>query len=78
MKMESVPFLLPENREPIHRSRTVSYTHLDVYKRQQHAWMDRPEEKVENSIHLKTISRNFRGYLLSLEEKKKEAEWNNY
>ena len=40
--------------------------------------MDRPEEKVENSIHLKTISRNFRGYLLSLEEKKKEVEWNNY
>ena len=37
--------------------------------------MDRPEEKVENSIHLKTISRNFRGYLLSLEEKKKEVEW---
>ena len=47
-------------------------------KNKQHAWMDRPEEKVENSIHLKTISRNFRGYLLSLEEKKKEAEWNNY
>ena len=44
-------------------------------KNKQHAWMDRPEEKVENSIHLKTISRNFRGYLLSLEEKKKEAEW---
>ena len=44
-------------------------------KNKQHAWMDRPEEKVENSNHLKTISRNFRGYLLSLEEKKKEAEW---
>ena len=44
-------------------------------KNKQHAWMDRPEEKVENSIHLKNISRNFRGYLLSLEEKKKEAEW---
>ena len=47
-------------------------------KNKQHAWMDRPEEKVENSIHLKTISSNFRGYLLSLEEQKKEAEWNNY
>ena len=41
-------------------------------KNKQHPWMDRPKEKVENSIYLKTISRNFHGYLLSLEEKKKE------
>jgi len=45
-------------------------------KNKQHPWMDRPQEKVENSIHLKTISRNFHGYLLSLEEKKKEQAWN--
>ena len=27
---------LPEHREKIHSMKTVSYTHLDVYKRQHH------------------------------------------
>ncbi len=41
----------------------------------QHKWMDRPEEKITGSISLKKISRNFDGYLASLEAKRKEKEW---
>lgn len=44
-------------------------------KDKQHKWMDRPEEKIVNTISLKKISRNFEGFLDSLEEKKKEDEW---
>lgn len=38
-------------------------------------WMDRPDEKYRNSTDLKMIDRNLKGFLASLEEKKKEAEW---
>lgn len=41
----------------------------------QKQWMDRPEEKISNSVNLGVISRNFEGYLASLEEQKKEEEW---
>jgi len=44
-------------------------------KGKQNPWMDRPEEKIRNSVKLKTISRNFEGYLASLEEQKKEEDW---
>nr|WP_296005394.1 hypothetical protein [uncultured Blautia sp.] len=36
----------------------------------QKLWMDRPKEKIRNSVSVKTISRNFEGYLASLEEQK--------
>lgn len=41
----------------------------------QKQWMDRPEEKTSNPINVRIISRNFEGYLASLEEQKKEEEW---
>lgn len=44
-------------------------------KEKQKRWMDRPEEKIRNSVHLGTIARNFEGYLASLEEQKREEAW---
>ena len=44
-------------------------------KNKQKLWMDRPKEEIRNSVSVKTISRNFEGYLASLEEQKKEKEW---
>lgn len=38
-------------------------------------WMDRPDETIKNSIKLEKISQNFKGYLASLEERKKEEAW---
>lgn len=39
------------------------------------AWLERPGEKIENSVNLGIVSKNFEGYLASLEEQRKEAEW---
>ena len=39
------------------------------------SWMNRPDESIKNSIKLKKISQNFKGYLASLEERKKEETW---
>lgn len=44
-------------------------------KDKQHLWMDRPEEKIRNSLDVGTILKNFEGYRASLEEQKKEEEW---
>lgn len=44
-------------------------------KEKQHKWMDRPSQKMVTTISLKKISKNFEGYLASLEEKRKEEEW---
>ena len=44
-------------------------------KNKQKPWMDRPNEKIKNSTSLKVIDRNFKGYLNSLEAKKKEEDW---
>lgn len=41
----------------------------------QKPWLDRPDERVRNSINLTVIDQNFKGFLASLEEKKKEEEW---
>lgn len=41
----------------------------------QHPWMDRPDPKLFGPCELKTIQKNMDGYLASLEEKKREAEW---
>lgn len=38
-------------------------------------WLERPGEKIENSVNLGIISKNFEGYLAFLEEQRKEAEW---
>lgn len=38
-------------------------------------WMERPDEKYRNSADLRMTDRSLRGFLASLEEKKKEAEW---
>lgn len=38
-------------------------------------WRDHPEEKIDGTIRLATIQKNMEGYLASLEEKKREAEW---
>ena len=37
--------------------------------------MERPDEKYRNSADLRMTDRSLRGFLASLEEKKKEAEW---
>lgn len=41
----------------------------------QHKWMDRPDEKIVGTIKLKEIQRMMKGYIASLEEQKREAEW---
>lgn len=41
----------------------------------QHKWMDCPDEKIVGTIKLKEIQRYMKGYLASLEEKQREAEW---
>lgn len=38
-------------------------------------WRDHPEEKIDGTIRLATIQKNMEGYLASLKEKKREAEW---
>lgn len=40
-----------------------------------HPFMDHPAEKIVGPIDLKTVQRNLDGYLASLEEQKREAEW---
>ena len=44
-------------------------------KEKQNRWMDRPEEKIRNSVHVGTIAKNFEGYLASLKEQKREEAW---
>lgn len=41
----------------------------------QHKWMDRPPEKIVGTIKLREIQKNIQGYIASLEEQKREAEW---
>lgn len=41
----------------------------------QHKWMDHPAEKIVGTIDLGTIRKNMEGYLASLEEQRREAEW---
>lgn len=41
----------------------------------QHVWMDRPDPKLSGPWELKAIQKNMVGYLASLEEQKREAEW---
>lgn len=41
----------------------------------QHTWMERPTPELSGPLELKTIQKNMEGYLASLEEQKREAEW---
>lgn len=43
----------------------------------QEEWMDRPEEKIVGTINWGKIQKNMKSYLVSLEEQKKEKEWEN-
>ncbi len=47
-----------------------------IYPRdKRHKWMDHPAEKIVGTISLGKIQKNLEGYLASLEEQEKEAEW---
>lgn len=41
----------------------------------QRPWLDQPAEKIVGTIRLGTIQKNMEGYLASLEEQKREAQW---
>lgn len=44
-------------------------------KEKQKPWMEHPDLKLSGNIHLEEIQRKMEGYLASLEEQEREAEW---
>lgn len=58
------------------RLRIGSNTIASIYPpEKQKPWMDHPAEQITGTISLAHIRKNMQGYLASLEEQKREAEW---
>ncbi len=54
------------------QANTIETIYPQNYRRK---WMDYPEEKIIGTINLGKIQKNMEGYLASLEEQKREKEW---
>ena len=58
----------------LHRVRSVSYTHLDVYKRQEKNGLIQEQKRAENREKLQDANKKMEGLLADIEHKRQQKE----